>query len=262
MKRYLLTFAIAATTLGLCADERLPLLRAGLSTYTNVTVYSVSATDIYFSHAGGMGNAKLKDLDRKLQQHFNYSPTNAANAAQAQAQATAQYHRQVASQKPPVKRPEPREEAGRSGDEADIRAPKISAKSFLGRPAPKFVAEKWLTTEPDTAGKFVMVDFWATWCGPCRSSIPELNRYHAKFKNRLVIVGLTDETEAEVRKMKSPKMDYAVAIDTRSRMNNEAGVRGIPHAMLIDPKGIVRYEGHPGYLNESGLEKLLKKYGD
>jgi cytochrome c biogenesis protein CcmG/thiol:disulfide interchange protein DsbE len=71
---------------------------------------------------------------------------------------------------------------------------------------------------------------------------------------------VSDESEAEVRKMKSPKMDYAVGIDTAGTMSKAMNVRGIPHAIILDPKGIVRFEGHPGYLNEKNVAGLIAKY--
>jgi cytochrome c biogenesis protein CcmG, thiol:disulfide interchange protein DsbE len=138
--------------------------------------------------------------------------------------------------------------------------PRISAASFLGKAPPPLVVKKWLTPEPKTDGKFVLVDFWATWCGPCRQSIPHLNQLQAKFKDQLVVIGLSDETEAEVRKMKSPKMNYAVGIDPSNTTGRAMSVRGIPHAIIIDPKGIVRFEGHPNYLNEKNLAGLMAKY--
>jgi thiol-disulfide isomerase/thioredoxin len=140
---------------------------------------------------------------------------------------------------------------------------KIWAKSFLNQKAPKFEVEKWLTTVPNCQGKFVLIDFWATWCGPCRKAIPELNALHKKFGDKLVVIGLSDETEAAVKKMAQPKIDYFLAIDTKERMKEALKVEGIPHVILLDPKGIVRWEGYPlldGYeLTEKVVADILEK---
>ena len=138
---------------------------------------------------------------------------------------------------------------------------KLWAKSFLGQPAPKLEVEKWLTAAPDTKGKFVLIDFWATWCPPCRKAIPELNGYHKKFGDKLVVIGLSDQTEEDVRKLVDPKIEYFVAIDTQARMKKAVEVKGIPHVLIIDPQGIVRWEGFPfldGYeLNEKVVADIL-----
>ena len=60
--------------------------------------------------------------------------------------------------------------------------------------------------------------------------------------------------------MTSPQINYAVAIDTQQRMMGTLEIRGIPHTILIDPKGIVRYEGMPQYLDDQKLEHFLDKY--
>lgn len=135
----------------------------------------------------------------------------------------------------------------------------IYAKSYLNQKAPELVVEKWLTPQPDTKGKFVLLDFWATWCPPCRRAIPELNNFQKKFSDKLVVIGISDEEEAEVRKMKEPRIDYALAIDTQGRTKKEVEVKGIPHVMLIDPSGIVRWEGYPMQEGFELTEKVLQE---
>lgn len=139
----------------------------------------------------------------------------------------------------------------------------IYAKSYLNQKAPELVVEKWLTPQPDTKGKFVLLDFWATWCPPCRKTIPELNDFQKKFSDKLIVIGISDEQEADVRKMKEPKVEYALAIDTQGRTKKEVEVKGIPHVMVIDPSGIVRWEGYPmqeGFeLTEKVLQEILSK---
>ena len=119
------------------------------------------------------------------------------------------------------------------------------AKSYLDQKAPALVVEKWLTAEPDTKGKFVLIDFWATWCGPCREAIPELNAIQKQFGDKIAVIGISDETAEKVKAMKEPRIDYAVAIDSQHRMKSQLEVTGISHVILVDPAGIVRWEGFP-----------------
>ena len=121
----------------------------------------------------------------------------------------------------------------------------IWAESYIGKKAPDLVVEKWLGVKPETTDKFLLIDFWATWCGPCRRAIPELNEIHRRLGERVTVIGISDETEEAVKKMKEPKIDYSIAIDPKARMKNKLRVKGIPHVILVDPSGVVRWEGFP-----------------
>ncbi len=258
MARLFLIVCLAALTAR--ADEFLPVLKANGEVYSNVTVTTITATDIFFTHANGVGNAKLKNLAPELQRQFHYDAAKSAQLEKKQAENDVQYHKYVLSVKPPpVIVEESPATAASSGDD-DFVAPQLYARSVRGRAPPPFAVEKWLTPKPDITGKFVLIDYWATWCGPCRRSIPELNAFFEKYQNHLVVIGITDETEDAVRRMTDPQIEYAVAIDPQARMMRALAITAIPHCILIDPHGIVRYEGMPGFLDEQKLEHLFVKY--
>jgi cytochrome c biogenesis protein CcmG/thiol:disulfide interchange protein DsbE len=133
------------------------------------------------------------------------------------------------------------------------------AKSFLNEKAPELVVEEWISSEPDIKGKFILIDFWATWCGPCIRAIPELNAFHEKFKDDLVVIGISDESKEKINNFKKVKIDYYSAIDTNETLKNIYEVQGIPHCVLIDPKGIVRWEGFPTLKGEELTEKVISE---
>jgi cytochrome c biogenesis protein CcmG, thiol:disulfide interchange protein DsbE len=244
------------------AADFLPSLKIGSEVFSNVTVTGVTATDIYFTHALGMGNAKLKNLGAGEQKRFRFDAVKSREVEQQQAVATQLYHQEIAARKPERKPAATAEDesASNTDDNGDPVVTKLYAHSFRGQRPPQIIVEQWLTPAPDVQGKFVLVEFWATWCGPCRKSIPHLNALQAKFKDRLVVIGLSDEAPDDMRKMTSPRVDYFVGTDPLARTRSAVEVQGIPHAMLMDPEGIVRFEGLPVHLEEQGLERLMAKY--
>jgi cytochrome c biogenesis protein CcmG, thiol:disulfide interchange protein DsbE len=255
------TLAALAVAASAAAEEplRLQTLTVGSKTYTNVTVLGANATDMYFTHANGIGNARLKYLDAELQHHFHYDPKAAAEAEQQQATDDLRYHDSLASNL--VAQAEQAALAAKRAamTSTNSLADPISDRSLLGRPGPALKVGKWLGEKPAIEDRFVLVTFWAPWSIPCRQLIPELNVLQKKFTGKLVVVGVTSEPEQEVLAMTEPKLEFASALDSPTNLLASASVTSIPSVLLLDTKGIVRYLGHPAALTEKKLQALLQK---
>jgi thiol-disulfide isomerase/thioredoxin len=110
-------------------------------------------------------------------------------------------------------------------------------------------AKGWINSEGVTLqklkGKVVIVEFWATWCPPCRASIPHLVELRDKLdKSKVEIIGLTDEPKSKIETfVKDMKMNYTVGYGSTS--GQAYGVTGIPHAFVIGPDGKIAWDGHP-----------------
>ena len=155
---------------------------------------------------------------------------------------------------------------------APMWAEEKESRLSLGDQAPplalNFVKGTPVTLEEGKGSKVFVVEFWATWCGPCRESIPHLSELQQKYGHKgLVVVGITDESTSKVYpylKEMGSKMDYRVAIDkynlTASRYMEPFGLNGIPHAFVVDKSGRLVWHGHPmDPFMEQLVEALLKQ---
>jgi thiol-disulfide isomerase/thioredoxin len=146
----------------------------------------------------------------------------------------------------------------------------------VGDPAPKLQVGKWVQGDPVKGfqkDKVYIVEFWATWCGPCRVSIPHLNEVYEKFKDKgLVVIGqdVWERDEALVApfvKKMGDKMTYRVALDLKKEEEDKgrmaetwmqaAGLNGIPAAFVVDKAGKVAWIGHPMELKDKLIEEVL-----
>ena len=144
----------------------------------------------------------------------------------------------------------------------------IGAQPKAGDVFPPLADAKLEGTLPDTAGKVIIVDFWASWCGPCRAAFPALSEIAEKYKSRgVVVVGISvDEDKADmeafVRKA-SPK--FAIVRDPNSKLIEKLDVQIMPTTFIIDQTGKVAVV-HSGYAGDSTkkeyiaeIEQLLAK---
>jgi cytochrome c biogenesis protein CcmG/thiol:disulfide interchange protein DsbE len=138
----------------------------------------------------------------------------------------------------------------------------FGATDLRGKKGPAIAAQTWVTPKPETTNKVVIVDFWATWCPPCIASIPHMNETQEKFKDSVVVIGISDEVDSVVRQFtKRKEMKYTVAADPGRRMMNAVSPRGIPHVIIMSPDGIVRWQGHPGNMSDALIQKIIDASG-
>lgn len=135
------------------------------------------------------------------------------------------------------------------------KAPDFTLKSFEGK----------TVKLSDYKGKVVIIDFWATWCPPCRKGIPDLISIQNDFKEDVVIIGISLDGEKTIKDVpgfvKSYGINYPIVYGDEKVVAAYGGIEGIPTAFVIDKKGNV-VDKHVGlvpkdtYVNK--IKELLK----
>jgi thiol-disulfide isomerase/thioredoxin len=138
------------------------------------------------------------------------------------------------------------------------------ATLHIGDPAPPLRLGEWLKGKPFqnfAKGQVYVVEFWATWCAPCRAQIPRLTSLARKYKGKLTILGvdLLGQEIISLQKVKAfvdsmgNRMNYDVAAEDSNFMSttwiDATGRQGIPRSFVIDREGRIAWMGHPFYLD-------------
>jgi thiol-disulfide isomerase/thioredoxin len=202
------------------ADEQLPVLQAGTDIYSNVTVLSVSATDVYFTYNNGKGmaNAKLKSLSPDLQKHFHYDPVKSSEAEQRRRQAAAAYHDEVADAPAPVSPP---------ADDNDLRVVPAHASDL-----PWSTDFNQTLAQARADNKMVLLHFtgsdWCPWCIKFDHEVLETDPFATYARSKLELV-LVDFPRAKPQDDALKQANRALA--------NRYHVTGYPTFVLVNYAG-------------------------
>lgn len=112
----------------------------------------------------------------------------------------------------------------------------------------------------DYKGKYVLIDFWASWCGPCRKEIPNLKKVHKAFKNNnLEVVSISTDSDKKSweRAMTEEKMPWLQLLDTK-KVSDSFNVTAIPHLVILSPEGVILSKG---FFPEEKIWNELEKLG-
>jgi peroxiredoxin len=184
----------------------------------------------HLSTEGDFGRDTLQEVTTTLEEAMRESQTGSARAAGNDA------YRELAElaryEHMRVTLDDPQYQSAMAGLEADDQA-----RGKANFTLTDLAGNNW--TLKDLRGKVVLVNFWATWCPPCRKEMPDLDALYDRFKSRgLVILAISDEEAATVRSfLTEHKVSYPILLDPGRTVTNLFRVEGIPKTFIYNPEG-------------------------
>jgi len=139
---------------------------------------------------------------------------------------------------------------------------------LVGGPAPEITLKDLQGQEvrlSDLRGKIVLLNFWATWCKPCKDEMPAMQASYDKLRGQgLVVLAVNEleDTEKVIEHIRSHGHTFTVVMDHDNRVANRYGVVGLPASFIVDRQGIVREQIFGSVLTEDRIAEMVRRYGD
>jgi len=138
---------------------------------------------------------------------------------------------------------------------------------LVGAPAPEIALRDLQGQEvrlSDLHGKIVLLNFWATWCKPCKEEMPAMQASYDKLRDQgfvVLAVNELEDTDKVIEHIRTHGHTFLVVMDHDNRVANQYGVVGLPASFLIDRQGIVREHIFGNLMTEQWIAELVRQYG-
>src|SRR5213592_3199073 len=142
-----------------------------------------------------------------------------------------------------------------------------SRPPVVGSPAPEIALKDLRGQEvrlSDLHGKIVLLNFWATWCKPCKEEMPAMQASYERLRDQgfvVLAVNELEDTDKVIEHIRTHGHTFLVVMDHDNRVANQYGVVGLPASFLIDRQGIVREHIFGNLMTEQWIAELVRQYG-
>jgi peroxiredoxin len=139
---------------------------------------------------------------------------------------------------------------------------------LVGGPAPEITLKDLQGQDvrlSDLRGKIVLLNFWATWCKPCKEEMPAMQASYDKLRGQgfvVLAVNELEDTDRVIEHIRTHGHTFPVVMDHDNVVANRYGVVGLPVSFLVDRQGIVREQIFGSLLTEERIAELVRRYGD
>lgn len=140
---------------------------------------------------------------------------------------------------------------------------KLLSQPTVGQKAPTLSGIKLIDNQlPNLDNKFVFIDFWATWCSPCRKSLPHVDKLAEKYKDKVVFFAISDEKETDVIPFfqKNKFNSLIFGLDIQKNLFSKLEIKSVPQYILISPENTILASGFSSEISDAYLDSVLTNY--
>lgn len=140
---------------------------------------------------------------------------------------------------------------------------KLFSQTTVGQEAPTLSGIKLIDKQlPNIENKFVFIDFWATWCSPCRESLPHVDKLAEKYIDKVLFLAISDEKENVVREFLQKRSFNSLffGLDIEKNLFSKLDIKAIPQYCLISPQNKIIASGYSSQISDEYLDSVLINY--